>query len=260
MSEDQAPPASATEALKRAPTPTSSRSSSPGAATSSSPRGCPIPRAARPRSTRSSGAWPSTSSRPRQGARTPSSTSRSSTRPEAAATTTRSCSRTAPAPSSDEPPREPRVTFKIGPVDFLRLVSGNAAGPDAVHDRQAEDRGRPDVRLDDDEPVPDPRQGVRRRLRDRRRCGVSATTETRSGRREPRDRGLRVARSRLELSDDQREIRDWVHGFAEQRGPPRRGASGTSARRRPGRSSRRPPRSASTASRRWPSSGPTPPA
>lgn len=30
---------------------------------------------------------------------------------------------------SDEPAKEPRVTFKIGPVDFLRLVSGNAAGP-----------------------------------------------------------------------------------------------------------------------------------
>ncbi|HYU60936.1 MAG TPA: SCP2 sterol-binding domain-containing protein [Solirubrobacterales bacterium] len=30
---------------------------------------------------------------------------------------------------SDEPSREPRVAFKIGPVDFLRLVSGNAAGP-----------------------------------------------------------------------------------------------------------------------------------
>ena len=31
--------------------------------------------------------------------------------------------------ASDEPSREPRVTFKIGPVDFIRLVSGNAAGP-----------------------------------------------------------------------------------------------------------------------------------
>jgi putative sterol carrier protein len=30
---------------------------------------------------------------------------------------------------SDEPSKEPRVTFRIGPVDFLRLVSGNAAGP-----------------------------------------------------------------------------------------------------------------------------------
>jgi len=30
---------------------------------------------------------------------------------------------------TDEPAKEPRVTFKIGPVDFLRLVSGNAAGP-----------------------------------------------------------------------------------------------------------------------------------
>lgn len=30
---------------------------------------------------------------------------------------------------SDEPSTEPRVTFKIGPIDFLRLVSGNAAGP-----------------------------------------------------------------------------------------------------------------------------------
>jgi putative sterol carrier protein len=30
---------------------------------------------------------------------------------------------------TDEPSKEPRVTFKIGPVDFLRLVSGNAAGP-----------------------------------------------------------------------------------------------------------------------------------
>jgi putative sterol carrier protein len=30
---------------------------------------------------------------------------------------------------SDQPSGEPRVTFKIGPVDFLRLVSGNANGP-----------------------------------------------------------------------------------------------------------------------------------
>jgi putative sterol carrier protein len=30
---------------------------------------------------------------------------------------------------TDEPAREPRVTFSIGPVDFIRLVSGNAAGP-----------------------------------------------------------------------------------------------------------------------------------
>ena len=31
--------------------------------------------------------------------------------------------------ATDEPSRDPRVTFSIGPVDFLRLVSGNAAGP-----------------------------------------------------------------------------------------------------------------------------------
>ena len=30
---------------------------------------------------------------------------------------------------TDQPAKDPRVTFKIGPVDFLRLVSGNAAGP-----------------------------------------------------------------------------------------------------------------------------------
>lgn len=30
---------------------------------------------------------------------------------------------------TDDPSREPRVTFSIGPVDFIRLVSGNAAGP-----------------------------------------------------------------------------------------------------------------------------------
>jgi putative sterol carrier protein len=30
---------------------------------------------------------------------------------------------------TDEPANDPRVSFKIGPVDFLRLVSGNAAGP-----------------------------------------------------------------------------------------------------------------------------------
>jgi putative sterol carrier protein len=30
---------------------------------------------------------------------------------------------------TDEPSSDPRVTFEIGPVDFLRLVSGNAAGP-----------------------------------------------------------------------------------------------------------------------------------
>jgi putative sterol carrier protein len=30
---------------------------------------------------------------------------------------------------TDTPAGEARVTFKIGPVDFLRLVSGNAAGP-----------------------------------------------------------------------------------------------------------------------------------
>ena len=31
--------------------------------------------------------------------------------------------------ATDEPSKDPRVTFSIGPVDFLRLVSGNAAGP-----------------------------------------------------------------------------------------------------------------------------------
>lgn len=31
---------------------------------------------------------------------------------------------------SDEPAGEPRVTFKIGPVEFLKLVSGNASGPE----------------------------------------------------------------------------------------------------------------------------------
>ena len=31
--------------------------------------------------------------------------------------------------ATDQPSREPRVTFRIGPVDFLRLVSGNASGP-----------------------------------------------------------------------------------------------------------------------------------
>ena len=30
---------------------------------------------------------------------------------------------------TDSPSREPRVTFRIGPVEFLRLVSGNANGP-----------------------------------------------------------------------------------------------------------------------------------
>lgn len=31
--------------------------------------------------------------------------------------------------TNDNPSRDPRVSFSIGPVDFLRLVSGNAAGP-----------------------------------------------------------------------------------------------------------------------------------
>jgi putative sterol carrier protein len=31
--------------------------------------------------------------------------------------------------ATDDPSEDPRVTFTIGPVDFLRLVSGNAAGP-----------------------------------------------------------------------------------------------------------------------------------
>ena len=30
---------------------------------------------------------------------------------------------------TDEPSREPRVAFRIAPVDFIKLVSGNAAGP-----------------------------------------------------------------------------------------------------------------------------------
>src|SRR5207247_456648 len=30
---------------------------------------------------------------------------------------------------TDEPAREPRVTLRIGPVPFLKLVSGNANGP-----------------------------------------------------------------------------------------------------------------------------------
>jgi putative sterol carrier protein len=30
---------------------------------------------------------------------------------------------------SDEPSRDPRVTLRIGPVDFIKLVSGNANGP-----------------------------------------------------------------------------------------------------------------------------------
>ena len=50
---------------------------------------------------------------------------------------------------------------------------------------------------------------------------------------------------------DQKDIRDWVHGFAAN-GCARRRTSGMSARRRRGRSSRRPPRSASTASRGGP--------
>ena len=31
--------------------------------------------------------------------------------------------------TSDSPSRDPKVSFAIGPVDFLRLVSGNAQGP-----------------------------------------------------------------------------------------------------------------------------------
>jgi putative sterol carrier protein len=31
--------------------------------------------------------------------------------------------------TTDEPTAEPRVTFKMKPADFLRLVSGNQAGP-----------------------------------------------------------------------------------------------------------------------------------
>ena len=30
---------------------------------------------------------------------------------------------------ADQPAKEPRVTLRIGPVDFLKLVSGNANGP-----------------------------------------------------------------------------------------------------------------------------------
>jgi len=30
---------------------------------------------------------------------------------------------------TDQPAKEPRVTLRIGPVDFLKLVSGNANGP-----------------------------------------------------------------------------------------------------------------------------------
>ena len=63
----------------------------------------------------------------------------------------------------------------------------------------------------------------------------------------------------LELSQDQKDIREWAHGFAEQTScaPPR--TSGTRRRSSPGRSCRRRPRSGSTASSRSRSSGPTRP-
>ena len=56
----------------------------------------------------------------------------------------------------------------------------------------------------------------------------------------------------LSLNEDQLQIKKWVHDFAETSSapPPRSGTSGRSSR---GRSSRRPPRSASTASTSWPS-------
>ena len=61
-------------------------------------------------------------------------------------------------------PEEPRVAFAIDGADFLKLVTGNVAGPDAVHERQAENRGRSDVRRLGRLSVHDP-EGLSRWLR-----------------------------------------------------------------------------------------------
>lgn len=63
----------------------------------------------------------------------------------------------------------------------------------------------------------------------------------------------------LDLNDDQKEVRDWVHGFAADVIRPA-AAEWDEREETPGRSSRRPPRSACTPSTSTPSSTSTPPA
>ena len=46
-----------------------------------------------------------------------------------ASTITRSCSRDGACTTSKAPQHEPRVTLALDGVDFMRLVTGNAAGP-----------------------------------------------------------------------------------------------------------------------------------
>ncbi len=60
----------------------------------------------------------------------------------------------------------------------------------------------------------------------------------------------------LALTQEQKDIRDWVHGFAADVIRPGAQEWDEKERHR-GRSSRRPRRSASTASKDWPSSSPT---
>lgn len=50
-----------------------------------------------------------------------------------------------------------------------------------------------------------------------------------------------MAEFTMELNDEQKEVRDWLHGFAADVIRPRP-PNGTSVRRLPGRSSRRPRR------------------
>ena len=58
---------------------------------------------------------------------------------------------------SDEPTTdEPKVTITAAPVPFLKLVTGQESAPGDVHDGQAEDQGRSDVRQQHGELLQDP--------------------------------------------------------------------------------------------------------
>ena len=86
----------------------------------------------------------------------------------------------------DEPTSEdPKVTIIAAPVPFLKLVTGQELGPGDVHDGQAEDQGRPDVREHDDELLQDPEELVALSPRARSRRRARSGSRARSARRSP---------------------------------------------------------------------------
>src|SRR5262249_55493574 len=109
-------------------------------------------------------------------------------------------------------------------VPEARLQAGFRPG--ALHDREAQTRGRRDARQPPDELLPHPESRLTRLGPEQRRPAKMATEEKTIADQEGRgvdgeiSRQLGIEMSEasysLELSQDQRDIRDWAHGFAEQ--------------------------------------------